>query len=145
MDTKVHDSDPTHRPVAVVPLSRPILIYLELLAAMAALYGGIGLIADNALGITEEWLQGTPFNSWVLPGVFLLVVVAAPMLAAAAAEVTERTWAYGASMLAGAAEVSWILAQWMIIREFFFLQPIMLAVGVAVMALAHRAHGRIAR
>lgn len=115
---------------------RWILVGTELFVAAGAVYGGVGLIADNAIHISDEWLTGTPFDSWLLPGVFLLLVVAAPMIVAAIAEIFRFGWARTASLLAGAAQVGWILVQWLIMQRFFVLQPIMLTAGAAVLLLA---------
>lgn len=115
-------------------------IALELLVAAAALYGGIGLawdlVADNAIGMSQEWLDGTPFTSWVLPGVFLLAVVAVPTGAAAVLELRRSPWAGAASVVAGAAQVGWIAVQLAVMQRYFVLQPVMIGAGLAVMALA---------
>jgi hypothetical protein len=127
-----------------VRVMRWVLVAVEVFAAVGAWYGGIGLIADNSIGMLPEWLQGTGFDSWTWPGIFLLIVVALPMTVAAAAEATRAAWAYRASLLAGAALVGWIVAQWVIFQRYFFLQPLMLTTGVLVIALAwwtHRARG----
>lgn len=117
-----------------------ILVGVESLVALGAVFGGVGLIANNAIGMLPEWLEGTIFTSWFWPGVFLLLVVAAPMAVAAYAEVTSRRWAYAASLIAGAAQVGWIIVQWLIFQRFFILQPIMLLAGVAVLGLAWWVH-----
>jgi hypothetical protein len=119
------------------------LIGVELFVAVGAVYGGIGLIAGNAIHISDEWLVGTPFDSWVLPGIFLLIVVAIPMAIAAAAEMRRLRWSYAASLIAGAAQLGWIVAQWLIMQRFFFLQPAMFVAGVAVLLLAWIAHGNV--
>lgn len=115
-------------------------IVLELLVAMAALYGGVGLVwdlvGDNAIGMTQDWLAGTPFTSWVLPGVFLLAVVAVPMGAAAALELRRSPWAAAASVVAGAAQIGWIAVQLAVMQRYFVLQPVMIGAGLAVLALA---------
>jgi len=114
-------------------------IVLELLVALMALYGGIGLmwdlVADNAIGMTQDWLEGTPFTSWVLPGMFLLAVVAVPMGAAAMLELRRSPWAAVASVVAGAAQVGWIAAQLAVMQRYFFLQPVVLGAGLLVLAL----------
>jgi hypothetical protein len=121
--------------------SRPfLLIALELLIGVGAVYGGVGLMWNNAIGMPDEWLQGTPFTSWVLPGVFLLLVVAVPMTAAAVLEVRHSARAAVASVLAGAAEVGWIAAELFVMQKYNVLQPVMLALGLAVMLLALWAH-----
>jgi len=56
-------------------------------------FGGIGLIAD-LLGMQADWLSGTPFISWVWPGIFLLLIVAVPMVIAAIGEWSRQPWAY---------------------------------------------------
>lgn len=119
-----------------------ILVGVESLVALGAVFGGVGLIANNAIGMLPEWLEGTIFTSWFWPGIFLLLVVAAPMAVAAYAEVTSRRWAYPASLIAGAAQVGWIIVQWLIFQRFFILQPIMLLAGVAVLGLAWWVHRR---
>jgi hypothetical protein len=116
------------------------LVAVECFVAVGAVFGGVGLMADDAIGMLPEWLAGTPFTSWFWPGVFLLLVVATPMIVAAVAEITGRAWAYAASLVAGAAQIGWIVAQWLIFQRYFFLQPIMLAAGLAVLGLAWWVH-----
>ena len=83
------------------------LAAVEALVALAALFGGVGLIAGNALHMQDDWLVGTPFRSWVLPGVLLLLVVAAPMAAAAALELRRSPWAAVASVTANGRTGDW--------------------------------------
>ena len=128
------------RPSQLVQVARWALVGMECLVAVGALYGGIGLMAQNAIDISDEWLIGTPFDSWLLPGALLLLVVAAPMTIAAVAELFRVRWAYGASLVAGAAQVGWIAAQWLIMQRFFVLQPIMFIAGLLVLLLAWAAH-----
>jgi hypothetical protein len=110
-------------------------IAVELLVAAAAVYGGVGLIGDT-IGMVPEWLDGTPFTSWVLPGVLLLVVVAVPMAGAAVLELRRSPRASAASVVAGAAQLGWIGAQLAVMQRYFFLQPVLLGLGLLVMVLA---------
>jgi hypothetical protein len=112
------------------------LVVIEALVAAAAVYGGVGMIANNAIGMLDDWLLGTPFHSWVLPGVLLLVVVAAPMAVAAALELGHSPWAAVASVTAGAAQVGWIAAQLAVMQRYFVLQPVMMILGLLVVLLA---------
>jgi hypothetical protein len=113
-----------------------VLVAVETLVAAAAVYGGVGLIAGNVIGMRDDWLVGTPFRSWVLPGVLLLLVVAAPMAVAAALELRRSPWAAVASVTAGAAQVAWIAAQLAIMQRYFVLQPVMTALGLLVILVA---------
>lgn len=112
------------------------LIVLELLVALSATYGGVGLIWDNAIGMPADWLRATPFTSWVLPGILLLLVVGVPMGVAAAGEIARAPWAALASVVAGAAQVGWIGVQLVVMQRYNVLQPVMLGVGLMIMLLA---------
>jgi hypothetical protein len=112
-----------------------LLVVLEVLVAVNALYGGIGLIV-NGMGMPPDWLAGTPFGSWAIPGVLLILLVAAPMAGAAIVELAGGRRAGQLSMIAGAVLVGWIVAQVVILRHYFILQPILFAVGVLIVALA---------
>jgi hypothetical protein len=116
------------------------LVVLEVLVAAAALYGGIGLAAGNLIGMPDEWLVGTPFTSWLWPGVFLLLVVAVPMVAAAMLELRGSPRAAVVSVLAGAAQVAWIAVQLLVMQRYHVLQPVMSLAGLAVLLLAVAAH-----
>lgn len=122
------------------PIARAALVCVEWFVTVGAVLGGAGMIANNAIGMQQEWLEGSPFASWIVPGVLLLLIVAAPMGTAGYAEVSRLRWAFLASTIAGTAQIGWIIAQWLIFQRFFFLQPIMLACGVLVLALSWSVH-----
>ena len=117
-------------------LTRFAVIGLETVAAVSAVGGGIGLIAGNAIGMPADWLAATPFSSWRVPGVLLLLVVAVPMGVAAVAELRRSSLAPLLSLIAGVLQVLWIIAQWVVTGRFHWLQPTVLVVGAAVTVLA---------
>jgi hypothetical protein len=108
---------------------------LAVLIAAASAFGGIRLIHDG-LGMPAGYLTATPFSSWELPGLALLIGVAVPQLAAAILIAAGHRWAVPASYLAGAALVAWILVQLLVMQRYFFLQPVIAALGIAELALA---------
>ena len=101
----------------------------------AAILGGVRLIRDG-FGLPPGWLSRTPFTGWTLPGVLLLAGVAAPQLLAAAMIVTRHRAALWASYLAGLALLAWIGVQLLVLQRFFFLQPVIAALGLAEVGLA---------
>jgi hypothetical protein len=117
------------------------LFALEMAIAANALLGGVGLIV-NGMGLPTAWLQDTPFGSWVVPGLLLLLFVGVPMTAAAVAEVRRGRSAYALSSAAGLVLVGWIVAQVVVLRHYFFLQPVLAAAGLLVMVLAWLVHAR---
>ena len=53
---------------------RIMLVVLEVLMGLAAVGGGIGLVVTNELGMPLESLEGSPFGSYTIPGLVLIVV-----------------------------------------------------------------------
>ncbi|TCK22347.1 hypothetical protein [Pseudonocardia endophytica] len=115
--------------------SRNAAVVLEIVMAAAAVGGGVGLMADNAIGMTDDWLAATGFASWTVPGLLLILVVAVPTAVAAVLEIRGAGHAAEASVVAGLLQVGWILAQLVVVQRYVVLQPVVLACGVAVVAL----------
>ncbi len=125
--------------MVVVRTTRWVLIGTEVLIGANAVYGGVGLIRDG-MGMPSDWLDPTPFGSWLWPGVFLLSVIAVPMFGAAVLETMRSRWAYAGSMFAAACQLVWIVAQVVILQRYFFLQPVLFGAGLFVGALAVWTH-----
>ncbi len=114
-----------------------VLAGLDGLTGAAAVYGGAGLIRDG-FGMPDGWLAGTPLTGWVLPGVALLIGVAVPQLAAAALIGAGARPGLAAGYLAGLLLVAWIAVELVILRRYFFLQPVIAGIGAAEILLAWR-------
>lgn len=130
-----------YRPVGVL-----VLALLLILLAVDAIVGGVLLIADPAgglLGMPVSLLEGSPFRDYLVPGLILFGLLGVVPLAVVAGVWFRPRWAYvqrlgmhGAWLAAigvGAALIVWILVQMTILR--FFLQPVLLALGVAIMGV----------
>jgi hypothetical protein len=115
--------------------ARPTLVVLQLLLGASAVYGGVGLLTGT-LGMSDDWLVGTPFESWFVPGIALLLIVAAPMLGAALLEVRRHRLAPTASVLAGVLQVGWIAVQLLVMQRYFVLQPVVLFVAAGILLVA---------
>ena len=85
---------------------------IEIILGAAAVFGGYSLLSDaDALGAKQEWLDGSLFPDYTIPGLFLLVVIAAGSLLSAS--VTALAPRY-ASLTAGA--LAAVLAAWGIVE-----------------------------
>lgn len=111
------------------------LMALLLLVAANAVYGGIGLIR-NGMGMSKDWLTRTPFDSWLVPGLALMVTVAVPQLIAAGLVLARSRWGAAGGLVAGVGLMLWIVVQLLVLRRFFFLQPVIFGMGVVEAALA---------
>lgn len=119
------------------------LILVTLLVTLNAIYGGVGLIV-NGMGMPDSWLQRTPFDSWLLPGLALLVTVALPQGVGAVVALRRHPRAATVGLVVGVALVLWILVQLLVLRRYFFLQPVIAGLGVLEVALALAWHRRTA-
>ncbi|HEY2194282.1 MAG TPA: hypothetical protein VGH76_18555 [Actinomycetospora sp.] len=121
-------------PVRAAPvLLRAVTIGVEIVLGLSAVYGGIGLLTGT-IGMPDTWLEGTPFASWLVPGVALLLVVAVPMLAAVVLEVRETARAAAVSAAAGLLQVGWIAAELLLMHRYDPLQPLVLALATVLLA-----------
>lgn len=122
---------------AVSRRGRPgwILAGLLFFVAVAAIFGGVGLIRDG-MGMPADWADRLPFGSWTVGGLALLLGVAAPQLAAGRLVISHDRRAALAALGAGAVLVLWIVVQLLILRRYFFLQPVIAGIGCAEMGLA---------
>ncbi|MFD6397439.1 hypothetical protein [Nocardia sp. NPDC060249] len=76
-----------------------------------------------------------PWQSPLLAGVVLAVVVGLPMAVVALTAGRDDTRTSQTSMVAACALIGWILLQLLIVREFSWLQPVCVVAAVAVAAL----------
>lgn len=123
------------------PRTRLFLLGALVFQGLSGLAGGIGLIGDpsgSALGIPAVWLDGSPFTDYLIPGVILLTVLGVAPLAAAAGLRLQRRWARPTAALVGAALVTWIIVQILIIgyRSSPPLQLVYGLAGASILALA---------
>lgn len=112
------------------------LIALELLIAASALFGGVGLIWNDAIRMPDDWLQDTPFATWLLPGILLLLIIAVPMITSATLALRRSPWSTIGAVAAGSAQIGWIAAELLIMQRYNVLQPVMMLCGLAVILLA---------
>ncbi|WP_067537127.1 hypothetical protein [Nocardia crassostreae] len=118
---------------------------LTLVAGFSAIWAfasALGL-AGGGIDLGSTVVQRLPFDSPVFAGIALLLVVGLPMsLAAVLAALGDRR-APAAAVTAGVLLIGWIIVQLIMIREFFWLQPVCVAFGLAVLMLGLVQRGRV--
>jgi len=113
---------------------RAALVVLEMVTATGAIYGTVMLVTDG-WHLPVSYLDPLPLHSWVLPGLALCVLVAVPMLTAAALAVRGTGRAPDAAIVAGLLLAGWIVTQLAIIGPRMVLQAVLLAFGLTIAAL----------
>ena len=116
-------------------VARIMLVVLEVLMGLAAVGGGIGLILTNGLGMPLKALEGSPFGSYTIPGLVLLVV-GIINLASAATVLRRHRWGAPSSVLVGLMWVGWFVVQVAVVGLVDWQQPFYFGVGLLIVVLA---------
>jgi len=134
---------------------------IELFVGLWAVIGGVGLVTGTIpfLRMPVEYLQGTPFSDYTIPGLLLLLVVGGSFLFAAATTITGREVGVLASALAGLTVIGFEAVEAPIIDRYTTVlatsvpqQVLMVALGLVCFGLAaslwraeYRGHSLLSR
>lgn len=94
--------------------------------------GGIGLISDptgHSLGIPADWLIGSPFSSYLIPGLILLTALGLFPLAVTYGIWKRQSWSGPAALVVGIMLVVWIAVEILIIG-YHSSPPLQLTYGL---------------
>ncbi|HEX5579348.1 MAG TPA: hypothetical protein VFY43_06760 [Candidatus Limnocylindria bacterium] len=107
-------------------------IGLQVFVGVMAVPVGLMMVADpngSPVGIPHAWIADSPFGSFLIPGLFLLLVNGVGQLTGAALSVARHAlapWVMGGLAVA---LIAWITVQVLII-PLSFLQPLIFVIGV---------------
>ena len=125
--------------------SHPFAVWLYLLGALALgttafVSGGVMLLDPfgATMGLEIEWLAGTPFQDYFVPGLILFSVLGLGSFVALYGIARRRQWAWWAAVSLGVALVGWIVTQVLLLRMYHALQLIYGTLGVVLILLAVR-------
>ena len=130
------------------PAELYILIGLHIFLSAGALYGGGSFVLSpdgSLLGLNEEWLAGTPFHTFILPGIILFVLMGVLPLLTMFGLLRKsnirifdflnmypgKFWCWTYSLYTGIITLIWIITQ-QLITSYFVLQPVMAATGLLI-------------
>jgi len=99
-----------------------------------AFYGGVQLIRD-AFDFPVDWLDPLPFDSWVIPGFLLMLLIGVPSFALLGMYVADNAAADRLTMAFGLGVMAWIVVQVFFV-PFNFLQPLVFVLGLALVLIA---------
>lgn len=125
--------------------SRPRTVWLYVACAVSlgvsAVYGGLILMlerADEPLGLPLEWLDDTPFQDYLVPGVTLFTVFGIGSFVVVFGILTRRAWAWIAAVGLGVAQIGWIGIEMFLLRMIHPLHVVYGGLGVVLVSLATR-------
>jgi len=114
---------------------RIVLVILLAFIALTSIPSGVAMIT-GALRIPPEFLQGTLFRDYTIPGLVLAIIVGGSSLLAAVAMFIRREWSVILSMVAGLMMAGYEVVELAIIQQFSWLQVLYFAIGAVIFGLA---------
>lgn len=120
------------RPVGV----KAVLVAL-LVQGVSGVVGGLGLVLDPSgasLGIPVDWLEGSAFSDYLIPGLILLLVLGVGPLVALVAAWRQRPWAWHATVSVGVALVVWLAVE-IVTIGYHPRPPLQLTYGLLALAI----------
>ncbi|MEJ2145255.1 MAG: hypothetical protein P8020_08975 [Acidobacteriota bacterium] len=115
--------------------ARKWLGILQLLVGIGAVPAGLGLVMDPSgasLRFRLEWLEGTPFSNFLIPGLILMIVNGFGSLAGSVASLRGWRRAGEVGLALGIFLTLWIILQVYWIGLGSWLQPTYFVIGRAV-------------
>jgi len=97
---------------------------------VSAVGGGVGLVVANGMGMPQSWLEGTPFDSFVMPGLILVLVVGGTQALAVLLQHRRHPWWPAAAGVAGFGLVIWVYVEVALLPVYSFLHTLYLTTGV---------------
>ena len=111
------------------------LVAVTIFHALSAIGGGIGMIVADGLSMPKSLLADTPFTTFTIPGLILLLVVGGTQLVAAVLLIARRASALLWSAVAGFGMLIWTISEIYLIDAFTWSQMIYVVTGLLQLVL----------
>lgn len=129
----------THGVSPRLPRLDRVIVGLELVLSVGALFGGALLVAGpdgHLLGMPQSLLSRSPFTSFLIPGLLLFVALGLLPLAASVLTMVRSRVAPFVTFVAGATVVGWITVEMVMLAGFGSLAwAAYLVLGTSIAAL----------
>ena len=129
--------DDVSESTAPSPTRRSWLAGVAALNALAAWAGAVAVVT-GAIDFGEPTNDRLPFDSVVLAGVALAIIVAIPLTVLAWSAWTAATRTDDIALVAGVVLIGWIVVQVAVLRSFSLFQPAYLCIGIYFVAASNR-------
>lgn len=126
---------------------RNLLLLLITFVGVTALSSGLMLLYEpdgSSLSLPVSVLDHSPFSSFFIPGLFLVILVSGACFYALIVFVNRYPQSYRVSLYAGLVVVGWIIGQMLLTQYFHWLQALYLGLGLLIVLLSYRLMGKAA-
>lgn len=111
------------------------LLVVTVFSALSSIVSGIALLATGGLGMPVTFLETSPFASFTVPGLILVIVVGGSQALATGLLLARRESALLWSAVAGFGMLIWIFTEILLIREASGLQVLYFVTGTLQLVL----------
>jgi hypothetical protein len=134
------------------PIALDALTLFLIFTAICAFAGAAGFLADlsgSAMQMPQSWLEGTPFNNYLVPALLLLAIAASsvytiyglwrqggPVLFTRLTAWTHEHWAWAGTVTLGLLLVVWSALQYLMLQRYHPIQAVFALVGAAIIVLS---------
>jgi len=139
-------------PSSKKPLTCKLLIFLHILLGVGAVFGGLVLVIDPSGGLIKmpmTFLENSPFNNFLIPGIILLVILGIFPLITAYALISkwdwkaanrlnlfsEMHWSWAYSLYIGFALIIWITVEGLIMKQIAVIHVVYIILGLVIQAI----------
>ena len=115
-----------------------LAIILEVFIGVTAVLGGFGLVTDPSgakAGLSLEWLDTSPFTDYLVPGLFLVVVIGVGNLVIAALTFMRVRYAGLLNIIGGLILMIYIGVEVLFVGLQNIMQPLYFGLGITVVLL----------
>ncbi|WP_146340677.1 hypothetical protein [Nesterenkonia sp. NBAIMH1] len=121
--------------LALIRLAWRITVGVTLFNAVTAVAGGVAIVLTGGLGMPASMLSNSSFDSFLWPGIILVVIVGGTQLVAAVLTIARQSSAPLWVAVAGCSMVIWIFVETVLIEGFSWLQGLYFATGLLQLIL----------
>ena len=112
-----------------------ITLLLNILTFITAIGGSIYLITATPKTMPYELLIYSPFTSFLIPGLILGIIVSGSnFLSVIIYFLNKKVWSV-VEFFTGVILCGWIICEYLIIKEFSWLQVVYLVIGLFIMSI----------
>lgn len=112
---------------------RTLLVLIETWVGITAVAGGIGLMLTNGLGMPTEYLNDTPFQNYLIPGLILAGIIGGTNITASFMTIRKTPRYQEFSAIAGFGLNIWIFTEIFLLRQPHLLQAVYFLLAIIIL------------
>jgi len=131
------------------PFERFLLVFLLTFVSIGAIYGGGSMLLSpdgSLLGMNVSWLEGSPFSSFIIPGLILFLLIGLLPMMTIFGLISRKNnrlfsflnlfpqkhWSWTFSLYISIIIMIWISVQ-QLMTDYYIFQPLIALVGIAIL------------